>query len=106
MKRAFALLPVAAFVVSGCGGSGPKPAGVGWVTTSIGRGVGSVSALVEQPDGKLVAAGSGAIMGHGFNIKGAYFALVRYNPDGSLDTSFGSGGKVTTPMGRLGSVSH
>ncbi|MFM7738513.1 MAG: VCBS domain-containing protein, partial [Planctomycetota bacterium] len=27
------------------------------------------------------------------------FALVRYNQDGSLDTSFGTGGKVTTPVG-------
>jgi len=27
------------------------------------------------------------------------FALVRYNADGSLDTSFGTGGIVTTPIG-------
>ncbi len=27
------------------------------------------------------------------------FALVRYNTDGNLDTSFGSGGKVITPVG-------
>ena len=27
------------------------------------------------------------------------FALVRYNTDGTLDTSFGLGGKVTTPIG-------
>lgn len=64
-----------------------------------------MSALVQQPDGKLVAAGSGAIVGTGLNFKSAYFALVRYSPDGSLDTSFGSGGKVTTPMGRLSSAS-
>ncbi len=29
----------------------------------------------------------------------ASFALARYNPDGALDTSFGSNGKVTTSLG-------
>ena len=27
------------------------------------------------------------------------FAVARYNPDGSLDTTFGTGGKVVTPFG-------
>ncbi|HEX2713803.1 MAG TPA: delta-60 repeat domain-containing protein, partial [Candidatus Acidoferrales bacterium] len=27
------------------------------------------------------------------------FALARYNPDGSLDSTFGTGGKVTTDFG-------
>ena len=31
------------------------------------------------------------------------FALVRYNPDGSLDTAFGSGGKVVTDFGEYDS---
>ncbi|MDO8614707.1 MAG: hypothetical protein Q7T33_03085 [Dehalococcoidia bacterium] len=46
--------------------------------------------LVRQADGKLVAAGvarNGAL---------GDFALVRYNADGSLDTSFGTGGRVRT----------
>jgi uncharacterized delta-60 repeat protein len=68
--------------------------------TSIGAGSTSVSALVRQPDGKLVAAGAGVIAS-GLNIKSAYFALARYNPDGSLDANFGRGGKVTTSIGRL-----
>ena len=47
-----------------------------------------------QTDGKIVAAG------YSYNGSGnADFALVRYNTDGTLDTSFGSGGKVTTPIG-------
>ncbi|MGH8570451.1 MAG: hypothetical protein ACREXU_21220, partial [Gammaproteobacteria bacterium] len=47
-------------------------------------------ALVRQPDGKLVAAGN-------FGATGVRdFALARYNPDGSLDTSFGAGGLVRT----------
>ena len=44
-------------------------------------------------DGKIVVAGS--------SIESYYttrddFAIARYNPDGSLDTSFGTGGKVIT----------
>jgi uncharacterized delta-60 repeat protein len=50
-----------------------------------------------QPDGKLIAAGetSGDKSVIGTPL-GTDFALVRYNPNGSLDTTFGSGGKVTT----------
>jgi uncharacterized delta-60 repeat protein len=50
-------------------------------------------AVVLQPDGKIVAAGVG---GRGATGPGADFALARYNADGSLDASFGSGGKVLT----------
>jgi uncharacterized delta-60 repeat protein len=76
------------------------PAGGGEVTTSFGRGDTSVSALVRRPDGKLVAAGSGAV-GSGGNIRSAYFALARYTTSGRLDTSFGRGGKVATSLGRF-----
>ncbi|MBV9960201.1 MAG: VCBS repeat-containing protein [Acidobacteria bacterium] len=49
-------------------------------------------AMVRQPDGKLVVGGR--------SRPGDFqdFALVRYNPDGSLDTSFGVGGKVITSL--------
>ena len=43
------------------------------------------NAVVVQSDGKIVAAG--AVL---FNVGGSNFALVRYNPNGSLDTSFGA----------------
>src|SRR5262249_4378623 len=46
-------------------------------------------ALVVQADGKLVAAGQA---GGGQT----YFALARYNTDGSLDPAFGSGGTTIT----------
>jgi uncharacterized delta-60 repeat protein len=49
------------------------------------------NALVLQPDGKLILAGS--ILDSRFTKD---FCLVRYNADGSLDPSFGVGGKVTT----------
>lgn len=42
-------------------------------------------AVAIQPDGKIVVAGDNSGLG---------FALVRYNNDGTLDPSFGSGGKV------------
>ena len=65
----------------------------GKVVTAIGSSDDAVSAIVLQPDGKLVAAGAGS------NNSGPDFALARYNPDGSLDTSFNGTGKVTTAIG-------
>jgi uncharacterized delta-60 repeat protein len=61
----------------------------GRVTTDFG-GIDSVNAAVLQPDGKIVVAGG---------LTEAGFALARYNTDGSLDATFGSGGKVVTPVG-------
>ncbi len=55
-------------------------------------GVGSdddAKAIVLEPGGKILAAGR----------SDSSFALARYNPDGSLDTTFGSGGKVLTSFG-------
>ena len=46
-------------------------------------------AVIQQSDGKLVALGSIRIDG-GYNAMG----LVRYNPDGSLDSGFDGDGKV------------
>jgi uncharacterized delta-60 repeat protein len=63
----------------------------GEVTTSFGlTALAAASALVIQPDGKIVAAG---------NFSSSEFAVVRYNTNGSLDTSFGNGGKLTTAFG-------
>jgi uncharacterized delta-60 repeat protein len=50
------------------------------------------SSVVVQPDGKIVVAGGAFPL---FTFLGN-FEVVRYNPNGSLDTSFGSGGIVTT----------
>jgi uncharacterized delta-60 repeat protein len=49
-------------------------------------------AMAIQADGKIVVAGYTA--GTKYN-----FALVRYNTDGTLDNTFGTGGKVITPIG-------
>src|SRR3982751_1987778 len=68
--------------------------GDGIVTTSFGGTNASYQArsVVIQSDGKIVAAGTGTSEFFGFG-------LARYNTDGSLDTSFGIGGKVTTSIG-------
>lgn len=50
--------------------------------------------IMVQSDGKIVVAGSTLI---GSNNE---FALVRYNSDGSLDTTFSTDGKVTTSIGQ------
>ena len=50
------------------------------------------SAVVIQSDGKIVVAGGAFPL---FTFAGD-FKVVRYNSNGSLDTSFGSGGIVTT----------
>lgn len=63
----------------------------GKVTTDFFDSEDQCSAIVIQPDGKIVVAGS-AVLPFPENE----FALARYNPDGSLDPTFGNGGKVTT----------
>jgi len=61
----------------------------GHVTTDFSGGADEARAIAIQPDGKIVVAGSASIG----NLD---FALVRYNIDGSLDTTFDSDGRVTT----------
>jgi uncharacterized delta-60 repeat protein len=66
----------------------------GKVTTDFsGVGEAGANAVAIQSDGKIVAAGSAL---QDFDLTTFDFALARYNRDGSLDVSFGSGGKVTT----------
>ncbi|HEY0426803.1 MAG TPA: hypothetical protein VGC76_03250 [Pyrinomonadaceae bacterium] len=53
--------------------------------------------VLIQPDGKIVVGGNAVILVGG-STQNYVFALVRYNPNGSLDSSFGSGGKVYTDL--------
>ncbi len=67
--------------------------GSGFVTTPIPGGNGYSWDMAIQPDGKPVLAGyfsSGSDGG---------MALMRYNPDGTLDSGFGAGGIVTQSIG-------
>jgi uncharacterized delta-60 repeat protein len=115
MKRLFSILILVLSTVvllascGGGGGGGGVPGGGsamsgsldttfgtgGTVITSIGTLYDAANAVAIQKDGKLVAAG--------FSYTGIQnvFALVRYNTDGSLDTTFNTTGKVTTPIGTV-----
>jgi uncharacterized delta-60 repeat protein len=113
-----AVAPGGKLVVAGCGEGGdgdqefavavydsdgtpdtsfdPGGAQPGTVVTPVGSGGGGQGSggwhlacafgVVVQPDGRIVAAGI-ASANHTNS-----FALVRYDPDGSLDTSFGAAG--------------
>jgi uncharacterized delta-60 repeat protein len=60
----------------------------GTVVTNLG-GLDAGSALVVQPDGKIVVAAQGD----------GDLALVRYSADGALDPAFGGDGVVVTDLG-------
>ena len=81
------LAGAAAFVMVGIASPGVAQNCV--VTTPIGVGD-TGTAIAIQADGKIVLAGYARIGGNDD------FALVRYNPDFSLDLSFGTNGIVTT----------
>ncbi|HEU4390936.1 MAG TPA: hypothetical protein VFV34_24235 [Blastocatellia bacterium] len=65
----------------------------GRVITDFGA-VDSAQGVVVQRDGKIVVAGINS-----YNGGNTAVALVRYKLDGSLDTSFGSGGRVLSDLG-------
>ena len=54
-------------------------------------------AVVVQPDGKIVTGGAGTVAGK--HLSSPAFALARYNANGTLDSSFGNNGIVTTLAG-------
>src|SRR5688572_2466946 len=75
----------------------PTFGGDGTVVTDV---VGHADAMaasvsVATPDGKLLVAGQ---VRHG---AGTDFALARYHADGTLDRSFGNGGRVVTDVNQL-----
>jgi uncharacterized delta-60 repeat protein/LPXTG-motif cell wall-anchored protein len=49
--------------------------------------------VVLQADGKIL------VSGRAYNNSTSYFAVVRYNTNGTLDNTFGTSGKVTTDFG-------
>ena len=72
----------------------------GIVTTPVGLSSDYGYSVALQPDHKIVVAGSS------FNGSNDDFAVVRYNPDGSLDTFFNGTGKVTTDIGGSSDYGH
>ena len=70
----------------------PGFGGGGIVRTDFALGDDEAGGLVIQPDGRIVVSGRAEVAG------GDTFALARYQIDGSLDLTFGQGGKVTTDL--------
>jgi len=66
----------------------------GIVRTPIGTGEDIGNAMVLQPDGRIVVAGTAVITDNRHD-----FAIARYTNTGALDPTFGSGGFTTTPVG-------
>ena len=66
----------------------------GIVLTDIAGAQDFATAVIRQPDGKIVLAGSTT------NSNPALFdyTLVRYNENGSIDTAFGTNGMATVPI--------
>jgi uncharacterized delta-60 repeat protein len=68
--------------------------GTGGITrTAVGNSEDIANAMVRQPDGRIVIAGSTYAGGQ------RDFALARYTTAGVLDPGFGTGGIVTTAVG-------
>ena len=61
--------------------------GSGKLTTDFGSASDAAYSSALQADGKIVVAG----------YSGDNFAVARYNTNGSLDSSFGASGKISTP---------
>ncbi len=106
-QRAWALAPAPGnkIVVAGSDGSGAFRVarylssgvldhafgGSGTVTTSFGRVFAVAHGVAVQADGKVVSGG----LALSDLPPGDQFAASRYNEDGTLDNSFGMGGKAT-----------
>jgi uncharacterized delta-60 repeat protein len=70
----------------------PTFGGDGFVTQDLGSSQDGARAVAVQPwDNKVVVACDDQNPSTGYD-----FTLIRYNPDGTLDTSFGNNGVVTT----------
>jgi uncharacterized delta-60 repeat protein len=65
----------------------------GKVSTAIGSASDVAHAVAIQTDQKIV------VVGYSNNGTNYDIALTRYNTNGALDATFGSGGKVVTPVG-------
>ena len=77
--------------------------GTGKVITAIGTINSSSYSLALQNDGKIVVVGVAVTPTANGNVSvlRTNFAVVRYNPNGSLDTTFNGTGKVLTDVGSM-----
>ena len=65
--------------------------GIGYARVDFNGMRDAAQSLVVQPDGKIIAAGLATVATNLGNV----FGIVRFNPDGSLDSTFGAAGKVS-----------
>src|ERR1044071_713083 len=72
----------------------------GLVTTNVGPDDDQAYRLALQSDGKIVTAGRKGIFFYPGDQRKGNVALARYNPDGSLDPTFGNGGIVVNDFGQ------
>src|SRR5258707_8577355 len=64
------------------------PGGSGLVTTEVSTSQDDIAfAVVAQPDGKIISVGSSS-------TTPARVVVIRYNANGTLDSTFGSGGST------------
>ncbi len=76
----------------------------GIVSTSISQSDDEIHSLTIQGDGKIVAAGSSFEV---ISNQAVYaFALVRYNPNGSIDSTFGTKGIITNALILSGKIEY
>jgi uncharacterized delta-60 repeat protein len=73
----------------------------GKVLTDFDHSTDIANAVAVQADGKLVIVGTTYINN---DYAGEDFAVARYNPDGTLDKTFGAGGKTQTDFPGLAAV--
>src|SRR5437867_1972741 len=73
----------------------------GMVMTDLSRSTDIANAVAVQSDGKLVVVGQ-TYKNNDYSTED--FAVARYNTDGTLDTTFGRGGKVRTDFPGLAAV--
>jgi uncharacterized delta-60 repeat protein len=77
----------------------PSFGGSGYVMTAFANASADLASLAIQPDGKIVAGGE---LGDFTSTvtPSSNMGLARYNANGSLDTSLGSGGTVNLNLGQ------
>ena len=73
----------------------------GKVTTDFYNNFDVAAAVATYPDGRILLAGTSHSTTENFDYD---IALARYNPDGSLDQTFGNGGLVKTDFNEMESA--
>ena len=69
--------------------------GTGTMTFDFGDGTEIVKAMAEQADGKIMVAGSAVVSGQN------QMAVLRFNANGTVDTTFGTAGRLIIDFGTL-----